>query len=182
MSAEPVRLHPDDLAALADMVAHRVVELLPEAAPAASLLLLTAADVARRFGVSADWVRENADRLGVIRLGDGPRPRLRFDADRVAAALSSRPGGGESPDAGTGSTTGPAPLRRRREGEEPPGQLPVRSVDPGALPKRTARRGGNLPGPATRNRPSTQTKRSPGGPRPPARCRPPLDAEDERRP
>ena len=82
------RLHPDDLAALADLVAQRVVAVLTESRPGP--VLLTAAEVARQFGVSAEWVRENADRLGVLRLGDGPRPRLRFDPDVVGAALTAR--------------------------------------------------------------------------------------------
>lgn len=86
---EPARLHPDDLTALAEMVAGRVAALLQgESAPA----LLTAAEVGERYGVSADWVRSNADRLGVVRLGDGARPRLRFPAAAVAEALSASPG------------------------------------------------------------------------------------------
>ena len=34
----------------------------------------------------ADWVREHADELGVVRVGR----RLRFDPDRVTAALAAR--------------------------------------------------------------------------------------------
>ena len=52
--------------------------------------LLDAAGVAERYGVTADWVRLNADRLGALRLGDGPRARLRFDAEKVADALTTR--------------------------------------------------------------------------------------------
>jgi hypothetical protein len=79
------RLHPDDVEA----IARRVAELIaPPAAPA----LLTAAQVAVRFGVDRGWVYEHAVELGAVRLGDGPKPRLRFDPSRVAAALP-RPGG-----------------------------------------------------------------------------------------
>jgi hypothetical protein len=50
--------------------------------------LLTVAAVSQEFGVSTDWVYANAGRLGAIRLGSGPRARLRFDratiADRIA--------------------------------------------------------------------------------------------------
>jgi hypothetical protein len=84
-------LHPDDLATLADLVAERVLAgLAEERRPDAEERLLTAAEVARRFRVSPEWVRENAERLGALRLGDGPRPRLRFDPARVAEELSVR--------------------------------------------------------------------------------------------
>lgn len=56
--------------------------------------LIDAAEVARRFGVSRDWVYDNAERLGAVPLGEpgeGRRPRLRFDPERVADALSARP-------------------------------------------------------------------------------------------
>jgi hypothetical protein len=41
--------------------------------------LLTAAEVATRFSVDRSWVYAHARELGVVRIGDGPRPRLRFD-------------------------------------------------------------------------------------------------------
>jgi hypothetical protein len=46
--------------------------------------LLSAGDVAARLGVRRGWVYDHADELGVVRLGDGPRPRLRFDPDALA--------------------------------------------------------------------------------------------------
>lgn len=49
--------------------------------------LLSAAQVAERFNVDREWVYAHAERLGAMRLGAGPRPRLRFDPDRVAAYL-----------------------------------------------------------------------------------------------
>src|SRR4051794_27180099 len=88
------RLHPDDLAALADLVAERVAARLGTDRPERDLL--TAQEVAGHFGVSAEWVRENAERLGVVRLGDGPRPRLRFVSERVMAAMTAREEGGGS--------------------------------------------------------------------------------------
>jgi hypothetical protein len=54
--------------------------------------LLTAAEVARRSNVERSWVYAHADELGVIRLGDGPRPRLRFDPAIVAQRLVVAPG------------------------------------------------------------------------------------------
>jgi hypothetical protein len=73
-----------------DAVARRVVELLREEAVVSreGPRLLTVAAVSQEFGVSTDWVYANAGRLGAIRLGSGPRARLRFDratiADRIA--------------------------------------------------------------------------------------------------
>lgn len=90
MSAEPARLHPEDLEALADLVAERVTAALRDRPPADRAELVDAAEIARRFHVSRDTVYALADELGAIRLGDGPRPRLRFDAERVAAALAER--------------------------------------------------------------------------------------------
>jgi hypothetical protein len=47
---------------------------------------ITAAELARRRGVTAEYVRRNADKFDVRREGDGPRPRLWFPAS--AADLS----------------------------------------------------------------------------------------------
>ena len=53
--------------------------------------LLTAAEVAARLSVARGWVYEHARELGVVRLGDGPRPRLRFDPAVVERMLLPRP-------------------------------------------------------------------------------------------
>jgi hypothetical protein len=58
--------------------------------------LLTAAQVAQRFGVTRGWVYANADELGARRLGHGSKPRLRFDAEEVAAAMDCRDASGGS--------------------------------------------------------------------------------------
>lgn len=52
--------------------------------PAAGLV--TVAELADRLGVSPGYVYEHADRLGALRLGDGPKARLRFDAAAAIAA------------------------------------------------------------------------------------------------
>jgi hypothetical protein len=91
--------HASADSALADLsegaveaIARRVVELLrsepytPATAPVGERLL-TAAEVARWWGVERSWVYQHALRLGVIRLGDGPRPRLRFDPALVSRRL-----------------------------------------------------------------------------------------------
>ena len=77
-----------------DAVARRVVELLREegAVSREGPRLLTVAAVSQEFGLSTDWVYANAGPLGAIRLGSGPRARLRFDratiADRIAKVAS----------------------------------------------------------------------------------------------
>jgi hypothetical protein len=50
--------------------------------------LLTAKQVAARWSVDRSWVYQHSDALGVVRLGAGRRPRLRFDPDRVTAYLA----------------------------------------------------------------------------------------------
>lgn len=150
-------------AALVEAVARRVVELLRDEGLAAppEPRLLDAAEVATRFGVSAEWVRDHADDLGAVRLGDGPRPRLRFDPDAVRKALSARSGSGRSEDQRLGSTAGPRPIRASAGSGEPSGQLPRRSVDVKELPNRTGRRRANGPPQATRKEPSSRSQRSP---------------------
>jgi hypothetical protein len=77
-----------------DAVARRVVELLREEGVVSreGPRLLTVAAVSQEFGVSTDWLYANARRLGAIRLGSGPRARLRFEratiADRIAKVAS----------------------------------------------------------------------------------------------
>jgi hypothetical protein len=54
--------------------------------------MLTAAHVAARFNVDRGWVYAHAAELGVVRLGEGPRARLRFDPAVVAQRLAAAPG------------------------------------------------------------------------------------------
>jgi hypothetical protein len=54
--------------------------------------LLTVTDVAIAFNVARGWVYAHADELGAFRLGDGPRPRLRFDPAVVTQQLQARRG------------------------------------------------------------------------------------------
>ena len=104
-------------AASIDAVARRVVELL-SAEPAPTEGLIGAAEVARRFGIPRSTVYDRAGELGAIRLGDGPKARLRFDPQTVAerlAVAAHREGSGErvSPP---GSRRG---SRTRRENRVP---------------------------------------------------------------
>jgi hypothetical protein len=62
--------------------------------------------VCARFGVSPDFVYAHAVRLGAIRLGEGPKARLRFDLAEVERRLS-----GNAP-----ATKSEPPPRARRAG------------------------------------------------------------------
>jgi hypothetical protein len=77
-----VRLDADDIEA----VAARVVALLRDETEG-DRHYVDAATLARILGVRRGWVYSRARELGVVRLGDGPRAPLRFDIERVRAAL-----------------------------------------------------------------------------------------------
>jgi hypothetical protein len=90
-----VRLHPETAERLAIRVAALLVKHLersqPTTTPAEEPRLLSAAEVSRWWGVHRGWVYEHAQELGAIKIGDGERPRLRFDPERVARRLARPP-------------------------------------------------------------------------------------------
>jgi hypothetical protein len=49
-----------------------------------------AATLAAHLGVTRAFVYEHAQQLGGVRLGNGPRPRLRFDLSRALEAWNAR--------------------------------------------------------------------------------------------
>lgn len=69
-----------------EAIALRLAELL--SGGASSDRWIDANEVARRHGVSRAFVYEHADELGAIRVGAGPRPRLRFDPSAVEERLA----------------------------------------------------------------------------------------------
>jgi hypothetical protein len=75
--------------AAAEEIARRVAELVDDRIREPFRLLDTKT-VARMLAVSEEWVREHAAELGAVRVGDGPKGALRFDAVRVRAALERR--------------------------------------------------------------------------------------------
>lgn len=113
--------------ALAPRLAVRLAALLEEA-PAAAPPLVDVAEVARVLGVSAAFVYDHADELGAVRLGTGPKARLRFDVE-AAKAAHSRSGSEESqPPSARIDTGGEGRPRRRRSARVPdglPDGLPV---------------------------------------------------------
>jgi len=89
-----------------EAIAARVIELLHEHTrdlqhPES---LIDVAELARRTGLSRTWIYEHARELGAIRLGDGPKARLRFNPDTVKRLLEREPP----------PRVEPAPARRRR--------------------------------------------------------------------
>jgi hypothetical protein len=82
-----VRLDADSI----DAIAQRVAAILQSEPLPTREQLMTATDVAARFGVSRTWVYDNAERLGAIRLGTGSRARLRFDPNRVGEFIQAEP-------------------------------------------------------------------------------------------
>jgi hypothetical protein len=71
-----------------EVIARRVATLISDGEPRAASLI-DATEVARRFGLSRDWVYDHSHELGAITVGAGSRPRLRFDPARVAAVLQA---------------------------------------------------------------------------------------------
>lgn len=95
-----------------EAVAVRVVELL--GSPPTSRELVDAGAIARRFGVSRAFVYDHAEALGAIRLGAGPRARMRFDPVEVERLF------------GAGRKTGARPPTHRRPRPQGRALLPIR--------------------------------------------------------
>ncbi len=70
--------------ALLDRIADRIADKL---AARATGEVIDAIELAQRLHRSREFVYSNADRLGAIRLGDGPRPRLAFRWPQVLDRL-----------------------------------------------------------------------------------------------
>jgi len=84
-----VTLDHEDIAAIAERAAHRVVQLLERPAPGPYQLLDPKA-LATALNVSLDYVYSHAADLGAMRLGDGPKARLRFDLRTAQTAMKAR--------------------------------------------------------------------------------------------
>jgi len=117
-------------AATVEAIARLVVELL-ERRGLQRRELVDAAELARRFGIERSWVYSHAIELGAVKLGDGPKPRLRFDPE-IAARVLRRVGGSPAadpparsgeragqPQRGRGSEVRLLPIRGRGENGPP---------------------------------------------------------------
>jgi hypothetical protein len=144
-----------------ELVARRVVALLDarevgrgtgaEEQPAGEgdRRLLDPVALAAQLGLTRAWVYEHAEELGVIRVGNGPRARLRFDLERAMAYCR-----GAEVVAEAQGTEVARPQPRRRPQRLEPQQWPaagsllkVRSVTGVryASPRLSVRRGGCRP-------------------------------------
>jgi len=83
--------------------------------------LVTADALALELGVSRAYVYEHSAELGVFKLGNGPRARLRFDPELARASLS----GHREPPPET-----PAPRRRAVRREDTGSVLTIRPRRP----------------------------------------------------
>jgi hypothetical protein len=76
-----------DVEAIAEATAQKVVEIVR--APNPTFGLVDARELAEEFGVSLDYVYAHVAELGGMRLGSGPKARIRFDPDRARRALET---------------------------------------------------------------------------------------------
>jgi hypothetical protein len=97
----------------ADLIARRVVEVLREVEGPMNRGLLKTEEAAQLLGVDAEWVRANRVALGAVKLGDGPKARLRFPREAIDAYLAPRKVGASLPSEGLSVST-PKTSRRRR--------------------------------------------------------------------
>jgi hypothetical protein len=163
-ASREVRLAPESIEALAARLAELLATPGETAASQAPGTMLSAAEVSRHWGVSRRWVYEHAEALGACRLGEGPRPRLRFDPAEVAGRLGGTPPGCVPAHPSARSAGRPAPAggqpdmfdgsRRKAAGG--------RANAPGPASKKVLRR---APEPSLGGRPrsSLPTRRRGGG-------------------
>lgn len=102
-----------DVDAIAAALERRLAPKLEPAGPPARIGLIDAAEAARRLGVGRQFVYDHADELGVVRLTEGARPRLRFDAELVERLRQRR---AAPPEATRPPARRPRARRRARGG------------------------------------------------------------------
>ncbi len=80
-----------DVEAIAEATATSLAEMVNPGP--ATFALVDARKLARDLGVSLDYVYAHATELGAMRLGSGPKARIRFDLDRARRVLEDEGGG-----------------------------------------------------------------------------------------
>jgi hypothetical protein len=123
-----------------EAIAQRVAQLLSEhRAPTAGPQLVDAEQLAPQLGLTRAWVYQHAQELGAIRLGHGPKARLRFNPITAAEALADR-----DQDAELKSSGSAAKRTRGRPRRKPPSGttlLPIRGQNAAAgVPSTAGRR------------------------------------------
>lgn len=103
-----------------EALAKRVVELLRADDPeSAARRLVDAATLAAELGVERSWVYEHANELHPIRLGTGPKARLRFDVRIVRGTLARSIWEQPRSDSVSASPRLPTPRRDRKRTNRP---------------------------------------------------------------
>jgi helix-turn-helix protein len=98
----------------AELIARELVDVLRNVERPATRGLLTSEEAARLLRVDVEWVRDHRVALGAVKLGDGPKARLRFPRESIDAYLAARKVG-PAPSAEAASTSRPPASRRRAE-------------------------------------------------------------------
>ena len=80
-------LSAGDIEAIADATATKLAQIV-RAGPA-TFGLVDARQLAHKLAVSLDYVYAHAAELGGMRLGSGPKARIRFDLDHARQALEA---------------------------------------------------------------------------------------------
>ena len=93
-------LTASDVEAIVEAIARKVVEIVD--ARSTTFGLVDARALAEELGVSIDYVYAHATQLGAMRLGSGPKARIRFDLDPARQALEVRGATGEREGAAAG--------------------------------------------------------------------------------
>jgi hypothetical protein len=83
-----VTLSEGDVEAIAEATARKLVEFVGERGK--TFGLVGPRELAEGLGVSLDYVYAHATELGAMRLGSGPKARIRFDLDGARRALEAR--------------------------------------------------------------------------------------------
>lgn len=114
---------------VAERIAERVLAILAAQPTAAAGQTVDATTLATHLGVTRGFVYEHAQQLGGVRLGNGPRPRLRFDLTRALEAWNARSTSERSQAPRTPAATeqtrapGRARIGRRAAGLPEPGSV-----------------------------------------------------------
>jgi hypothetical protein len=119
-----VTIERNEMVELASLVAD---ELEARGLAAGPRRLVDAGELASLLGVKRNYVYEHAAQLGAVRLGDGPRARLRFDPEEAAARVASCHAVRESNHGEPAREAGKPRRPRRRLGTRTP-LLPIRGV------------------------------------------------------
>jgi len=117
--------------AFVEALARRVVELIrSEGTTPVARRMVDAGTLARELGVERSWVYAHRQELGGVKLGTGPKPRLRFDVETARELLASSTSKEwrtpQTPVAADGSSQ-----RHRQRSGSGPRLLPIRGATDG---------------------------------------------------